>query len=141
MSARYVLQMTSQPLATARAANMALRPDMAEQFAGEQGTIPPGPVWTLLRDGEVLGMGGLEPKGASRSLGWLLVAEGLTPRDWAMGRRAMREALDFAARRAVRRVQALVEARRPEACALLLALGFVATDRDGDNIIMTRELV
>lgn len=137
---RYVLQMTSQPLAAARAANMALRPDMAEQFAGERGVIPPGPVWTLLRDGEVLGMGGLEPKGAARSHGWLLVADGLTPRDWAMGRRAIREALDFAARRAVRRVQALVDCGSPGACRLLLGLGFVATDRDGDNIVMTREL-
>lgn len=132
--------MTSRIVAEARSRSMALRPDMQREFDAAGGLNKEGPIWTLMRGDRVLGMGGLEPRGAAGSAGWLLVAEGLTRRDWAMGRRLIVEALEWARRHAIRRVHAFPEASMDGAMRLLLGLGFVAAGREGDNIIMTREL-
>lgn len=120
--------------------HLTLRPDMAAQFEATGRRLLPGPAWAVADGDRVLGFGGLSAQGATASVGWLLVSDGLTARDWAAGRRAMRAALDWARGHAIRRVRVLVEAGQPGAHRLMLGLGFVATDRDGDDITMTLEL-
>jgi hypothetical protein len=116
-----------------------LRADMAEQFAAEGCRLPAGPKWTLRHDGRFLAMGGLEPMGASSSMGWFLTGD-LRPRDWAMVRRATRTALDWARAHAIRRIHALAPHDRPGATAMLAGMGFEHTGVDDDAVIMTREL-
>lgn len=115
-----------------------LRPDMAEQFAAEGCRLPSGPKWSLRHEGRFLCVGGLEPHGATSSMGWLLTGD-LTPREWALVRRATETAMGWARAHAIRRVHALVAtdgARR-----MLEGAGFVATGRDSGETIMTRELI
>lgn len=121
-------------------AGMTLRPDMASQFEARGRRFPAGPTWAVMVGDRTLGVGGLEPQGAAASAGWLLVSDGLTVRDWAVGRRAIRKALDWSRQHAIRRVRVLVDAGQPGAHRLMRSLGFEATDRDGDGIIMTLEL-
>lgn len=132
--------MTSRHFAEARAREMTLRPDMQRQFEEEGWALPDGPIWTLLRGEQVLGMGGFKPSGAAASIGWLLVGEDVTPRDWAFARRLMVSALGWARCHAIKRVHASPEASMAGAQRLLAALGFEATGREGDHIIMTKEL-
>lgn len=132
------LEMIASCRAGDLAAGLSLRGDMAEQYAG---VIEPGPTWALWDGERLLGLGGLTPRGAARSAGWLLVAEGVTSRDWTVARRAMRLVLDWAATRSIRRVCALVDCERAGAMSLLRGLGFEASDREGDDIVMTKELV
>lgn len=136
----YHLEMVSELRAGALAATLPLRPDMAEQWEESGGALTPGPKWALWDGGRLLGIGGLTPRGAATSTGWLLVGQEVEARDWAMARRAMRQALDWIARRGVKRVQVLVEAGRFGAQRLMVRLGFEATSRDGDDITMTKEL-
>jgi RimJ/RimL family protein N-acetyltransferase len=136
-----VLQMIPDRMALAIARDLPLRGDMAEQFAAAAATLLPGPKWVVETGGRFIGLGGLSPQGAGASVGWLLVADGLTVRDWAAGRWALRTVMQWAATRSIRRVRALVDARNPGAQRLLARLGFEATGRDGDEITMTRELV
>lgn len=138
---RYHSFMTSRSFAEARAREMTLRPDMRRQFQEEGHELPAGPIWTLLESGRVLGMGGLKPSGAGASIGWLLVGEDVGPRDWAVGRRLMRRALEWAACHAIRRVHACPEASMDGARRLLVGLGFEPTGEEGDNIVMTKELI
>jgi RimJ/RimL family protein N-acetyltransferase len=134
------MKMIADPLAAKIARELPLRGDMAEQFAQAGATIPPGPKWAVEAGGRVIGLGGLSPQGAAASVGWLLVADGLTVRDWAVGRWALRTVMEWAASHSIRRVRALVDAGNPGAQRLLARLGFEATGRDGDEITMTREL-
>lgn len=137
----YRLELTgaTQGLALARA--LPVRADMRQDFEAEAGALPIGPMWTLYDGARVVGLGGLERRGAGTSAGWLLVPEDLTPRDWAKGRRAILEVLQWAAWHSVRRVAAVVEAGNIGAQHLLARLGFEAADRVGDDITMVRELV
>lgn len=135
---RWTLQMVSTMRAAELAAGLPLRTDMVADF---HGVIPVGPTWALWSGGRLLGLGGLEPRGAARSAGWLLVGEGVTARDWAGARRAMRHVLGWAAGRSIKRVCALVDCERKGALNLLRGLGFEAADREGDDIVMTKELV
>lgn len=134
---RWTLQMVSAVRAAELAAGLTLRADMVADY---QGVIPPGPTWALWTGDRLLGLGGLEPRGAAASAGWLLVADGVTARDWAGARRAIRHVLCWAASRSIKRVSALVDCERAGALALLRGLGFEAADREGDDIVMTREL-
>lgn len=63
-------------------ARMAMRPDMAAQFAEMAARVHDGPKWTLVQDGEVLAIGGAayDEEDTSHDL-WLL-AGGLRPRHW-----------------------------------------------------------
>lgn len=137
----YELQMTGDLQALALARAMTLRPDMRTDFDAEGATLPAGPIWALYEGPRLAGLGGLERRGAGASKGWLLIPEGLTPRDWAMGRRAIRQVLEWAACHGVKRVAATVESANLPACRLLVRLGFEASWREGDDITMTRELV
>ena len=132
---------TSRSFAEARARDMTLRPDMAEAFAREGRTLPPGPIWTVLDGDRLIGMGGLEPRGAATSLGWLLVADDLTARDWAMGRRAMGSALAWARCHGIKRVVVVATQGLPGARRLLEKLQFRATGTDDEgDMEMTMEL-
>jgi hypothetical protein len=115
-----------------------LRADMAEQFEAERRTLPVGQKWALTQDGELLGLGGLEPSGAGTSLGWYLAGE-LTPRQWAMARKASREVLARAATRGVRRVHALTPVDSPDAATMLARLGFRLTGQENGDAVMTWE--
>lgn len=137
----YALQMTAATQALAIARALPVRADMQRDFEAEGAALPIGPIWTLLDGDRVVGLGGLERRGAGTSAGWLLVPEGLSARDWAKGRRAILEVLQWAAWHSVRRVAAVVEAGNIGAQHLLARLGFEASDRDGDDITMVRELV
>ena len=132
---------TSRPFAEACARHMTLRPDMAEAFRREGHALPPGPIWTVMKGDQLVGMGGLEPRGAATSLGWLLVADGLSARDWAMGRRAMASALGWARCHGIKRVVVVATPALPGARRLLERLGFRATGPDDDgDLEMTMEL-
>lgn len=135
------MKMIPDRLAAKIARELPLRGDMAEQFESAGGGLLTGPKWAVEAGGRVIGLGGLSPQGAAASVGWLLVADGLRPRDWAVGRWAMRTVMEWAATRSIRRVRALVDAGNPGAQRLLARMGFEATGRDGDEITMTRELI
>lgn len=115
-----------------------LRPDMAEQFLAEGCRLPAGPKWTLRLGGRFLAIGGLEPTGSASSMGWFLTAD-LTPREWALVRRATRSALGWAKAHAIRRVHALVG--DPVAEGMLEGLGFTGAVASGGETVMTRELI
>lgn len=140
MKAAYRLQKVTALQARKLAESLPLRPDMREQFEAAGGDLGDGPAWAFGIGGRLLGLGGLRPVGAAGSSGWLLVGEGVTSRDWAAARRAIRTVLEWAARRAIRRVHAFPEASLAGAMRLLVKLGFEPTGREGDNIIMTKEL-
>lgn len=134
----WTLTMIGHAAATKQASAMTLRPDMAEQLQARDGQLPEGPIWGLYDGERVIGLGGLARQGAAASLGWLLIGDDLTRRDWAMARRAIAVALEWAGTRAIRRVHALVAmegARR-----LLKSLGFRAAHADADGLTMTLEL-
>lgn len=137
----YALKMTAATQALAEARALPVRADMRDDFASEAAALPIGPIWTLYEGDRVVGLGGLERRGAGTSAGWLLVPEGLTARDWAKGRRAILEVLQWASWHSVRRVAAVVEAGNIGAQRLLARLGFEPADRAGDDITMIRELV
>lgn len=136
----YQLKMIPVRTAEAYAAQMTMRGDMAAQFEAEGGQLPPGPIWSLGTGERLLGLGGLERRGAGASLGWLLAADGLSIRDWAVARWALRSVLDWARSHSIRRVHAAVEAGNAGAQRLLASLDFEPTGRDGKEITMTLEL-
>jgi len=135
------LQMVTDATAALVARSLtSVRADMAPDFEAEGCAVPRGPKW-LLSDGDrILGMGGLEPRGAAASAGWLLVGDDLTPRDWANGRRAMRAAMDFARSRCVRRVGALVDPDRKAPQEFLARMGFVPAEHEEEGLMMALEL-
>lgn len=135
------LQMVSDATAPLAARSLTtVRADMAADFEAAGGAVPRGPKW-LLSDGDrILGLGGLEPRGAAASAGWLLVGEGLTARDWAAGRWAIRRALHFARSRSVRRIGALVDPDKAAPRAFLAGMGFVAAEPEEDGLMMVLEL-
>lgn len=134
----WTLSMIGHAAATQQAAAMSLRPDMAEQLRERNGQLPEGPIWGLYEGDRVIGLGGLARQGSAASLGWLLIGDDLTRRDWAMARRAIAVALEWAGTRAVRRVHALVSTA--PARALLKGLGFRAAHARPGDVIMTLEL-
>ncbi|MBX9707226.1 MAG: hypothetical protein K2X61_04750 [Caulobacteraceae bacterium] len=117
----------------------ALRADMAEQFEAEGRTLPAGQKWALRQDGQLLGLGGLEPAGHGRSLGWYLTGD-LTPRQWAGVRSASRYVLHRAGTRGVRSVFAKVARDRPGHAAMLARLGFRLSGQEGDHAVMMKDL-
>lgn len=117
-----------------------LRADMAAQFEAEGRRLPVGRTWALLRDCEVIALGGLEPAGAAEARGWLLTAD-LDVRDWAMACWATRQALDEARTwRTIRRVRVLADGARRRAAAMMERLGFEWTGGEGRDRVMTLEL-
>lgn len=137
----YRLEIIGGAEAVVRARGLTLRRDMRTQFDEEAGAIPAGPVWVFSDGPRTLGLGGLRRHGAGASVAWLLVAEGVTLRDWVAARRAIRDVLNWAATRSIRRVHACPEASMAGAQRLLVRLGFEPSGREGEHIVMTKELV
>lgn len=59
-----------------------------------EGRLPTGPKWSLIDDGAVIAVGGLEDLGGGYWAAWAYAAR-LTPRQWVAAARKARETLDW----------------------------------------------
>lgn len=106
-----------------------------------EGRLPTGPKWSLIDDGAVIAVGGLEDLGGGYWAAWAYAAR-LTPRQWVAAARKARETLDwFCASFTVAAVQAIPApdpAYHQAAVRLLGRMGFGLHPEHQDRVVQRR---